>query len=128
MGVFDKGVYYANAFAATKGWNSISGGNFDRLRTAFAVNPLVQVSASPDPDDTAGVAMGVQLFGDNDDYFLVPEVAFEMPQGDASFGFGLDFQIKTGKRSFFEAQGIITTSDNPDLRRDGVFLSETIVF
>ncbi len=128
MGVFNKGVYYANAFAATKGWNSISGGNFDRLRTAFEVNPLVAVSASPDPDDTAGVALGVQMFGHDDDYFLVPEVAFEMPQGDATFGFGLDWQSKTGPRSFFEARGIVTISDNPNLRRNGVFLSETIVF
>lgn len=128
LGVFDKGVYYANAFAATRGWNSISGGNFDRLRTAFAVNPLIGVSASADPDDTAGVALGVQMFGHHEDYFLVPEIAFETPQGDATFGFGLDFQIKTGKRSFFDARGIITTSDNQDFRRRGVFLSETILF
>ena len=128
LGVFNKGVYYANAFAATRGWNSISGGNFDRLRTAFAVNPLVGISASTDPDDTAGVALGVQMFGHHDDYFLVPEIAFEAPQGDAAFAFGLDFQIKTGTRSFFTARGIATASDNEELRRNGVFLSETIVF
>lgn len=128
FGVFDKGVFYANAFAATEGWNSISGGGFDRLRVAFEVNPLVTISTQRAPDDTVGASFGVQLFGDHDNYFLIPEIAYEQPQGDSVFGVGLNWQHKTGKRSFFNATGVANFSDNPEFRRNGVLLSETIVF
>ena len=80
------------------------------------------------PAETIGASLGVQLLGHNEDYFLVPEIAFEAPQGDATLGFGLDFQIKTGRRSYLNARGIITSSDNPNLERSGVFVSETVVF
>ncbi len=37
-----KAVFYANAFKATSGWSPISGANFNRLRSNFAVDPLVR--------------------------------------------------------------------------------------
>jgi hypothetical protein len=124
----EKGVYYATAFRATKGWNSISGGNFDRLRVAFALDPLITISANPDPADNTGIALGVQFFRHHEDESLIPEFAFQAPTGTPVYGVGLRYQRKTGARSFFEIEGIGNFSDDPTFRREGVFVSETIVF
>jgi hypothetical protein len=122
------GVFYANAFHATRGWNSISGGGFDRLRSTFEVNPLVRISAGRQPDDTAGLALGVQLFRCHEDESITPEVVFETPGGTPVWGVGLIYQRKTGPRSFFETRAVGTWSDDPVYRRDGVFLGQTILF
>jgi hypothetical protein len=124
----EKGLFYATAFRATKGWNSIAGGNFDRLRLAFAVDPLVTLSAQRAPDDNYGVTFGVQLFRHHEDESIIPEIAFEAPQNTAVLGVGIRYQRKTGKRSYFELQGIGNFSEDPQFRRQGVFLSETINF
>ncbi|MCH8046184.1 MAG: hypothetical protein IID44_20925 [Planctomycetes bacterium] len=122
------GVFYVNAFHATRGWNSISGGGFDRLRSTLEVNPLVSISAGRPPDDTTGLALGVQLFRHHEDESITPEVVFESPGGRPVWGAGLIYQRKTGPRSFFEARGVGTWSNTPAFRRDGVFLAETILF
>ncbi|NIL96094.1 MAG: hypothetical protein GTO53_02230 [Planctomycetales bacterium] len=124
----EKGVYYATAFRATKGWNSISGGNFDRLRIAFAVDPLVTISASPDPADNTGIALGVQWFRRHEDESLIPEFAFQAPTGTPVYGVGLRYQRKTSARSFFQIEAIGNFSDDPTFRRQGLSISETILF
>lgn len=124
----EKSVLYATAFHSTQGWQSISGGNFNRVRTAFAVDPLIPLSAARSPDDNVGAALGWQLFRHEEDESLLPEVAYDAPGGDSVWGVGLRYQRKTGPRSFFEVQGVYNWSDNPTFRREGVFMSETIVF
>jgi len=121
------GVFYVNIFRATEGWSPISGGNFNRIRTTFEVNPLVNI-ARGDEDDTTGVAAGVQLFRLCEDESLTPEFAIDVPQGEPVFGIGLRYFRKTGKRTFFEAQALDSWSEDPDLERSGVFLSETLLF
>lgn len=123
-----KGVYYATAFHATDGWNSISGGNFSRLRLAFTVDPVILVSAARDPGANTGVAAGVQFFRHHEDESLVPEIAFDSPEGAEVWGVGLRYQRKTGPRSFFEIQGVENFSDDSRFRREGVSISETILF
>ncbi|MFG0335980.1 MAG: hypothetical protein ACF8TS_21690, partial [Maioricimonas sp. JB049] len=44
-------VSYLNLFHATSGWTPISGGNFDRLRNLFSLNPLLQIAAGRPADD-----------------------------------------------------------------------------
>ncbi|REK21760.1 MAG: hypothetical protein DWQ42_18955 [Planctomycetota bacterium] len=124
----EKSVFYVTAFRATEGWQSISGGNFDRVRTAFAVDPLIPLSAARAPDDNVGLAMGIQFFRHHEDESIIPEVAYDSPAGDAVFGIGLRYQRKTGPRTFFELQGVANFSENPMFRREGVFLSETLLF
>lgn len=121
------GVYYVNAFCATKGWRPISGGNFDRLRSSFEVNPLVSIARGT-LDDTCGAAAGVQWFRRHEDESLTPEVAYEAPHGVSVWGVGLCYQRKTGPRSFFEVNGVVNWSNDPALDRDGVFVSQTILF
>jgi len=122
------GVYYCNAFVATEGWNPISGGNFDRLRSAFEVNPLINISTRGALADTAGVALGVQLFRHHEDESIIPEIAFDVPGGEPVLGFGLRYLIKTGPRSFAQVLGVVNFSDDPRFDREGVFVSETILF
>ena len=59
---------------------------------------------------------------------VVPEIAFDSPQGEAVWGIGLRYQKKTSPRSFLEVQGIGNFSDDRRFRREGVFVSETIIF
>lgn len=125
---FEHAVYYANAFRATSGWNSISGGNFDRIRSTFEVNPLVNISQFGATDDLFGAAMGVQLFRDDDNQSWTPEIAFEDDSGDAVFGIGLGWMKKVGRRTFVEARGIQTWSDNSQRERRGLFGGTTVVF
>jgi len=125
---FDHAVYYANAFWASEGWNPISGGNFDRLRSTFELNPLVSIAQGRQPFDTQGAALGVQLFRNHDDESLTPEVAYEAPGGTPVGGVSLRYQRKTGPRSFIDISGIRTWSDDPAFDREGVFAAKTIVF
>lgn len=125
---FEEAVFYCNAFYKTAGWNPISGGNLNRLRTAFETNPLVRISAGSLPVQNLGVALGVQLFRHHQDESFIPEIAFESPDGIAVTGFGLRYLRKTGSRSFFEALGTVTLSDDPRFDREGVFTSYNIEF
>ncbi|MGB6042072.1 MAG: hypothetical protein WBF93_02835 [Pirellulales bacterium] len=124
----EKAVAYATAFRASRGWNAISGGNFDRLRLAFAVDPLVNITANPAFADNTGVAAGVQFFRHHEDESIIPEVAYQSPGGTSVFGIGLRYQRKTSVRSFFEAEGIVNFSDDSMFQREGVFVSQTFVF
>ncbi|MCA9270044.1 MAG: hypothetical protein KDA41_16295, partial [Planctomycetales bacterium] len=56
----ESAVVYCNAYYSTTGWNSISGGGFDRLRSAFEVNPLVTISSRNPVSDNRGISLGVQ--------------------------------------------------------------------
>ncbi len=120
-------VFYCNAFLATDGWSPISGGNLNRLRASFEVNPLIQIAAGR-PRETWGVAVGAQLFRCHEDESFLPEIAFESPDDEAVWGFGLRYLRKTGPRTYFEALGSFNFSDDPRFEREGVFVSETIVF
>ena len=122
-----KSVAYANAFYATPGWNPISGGNFDRLRSTFTVDPLVSVARGV-LNDAVGVACGVQLFRHHEDESITPEVAWETPGGTSVIGTGIRYQRKTGARSFFELRALGAWSRDPTLERSGIFVSETILF
>ncbi len=125
---FEHGVFYCNAFYASEGWNSIAGGNFNRLRTAFEVNPLVRLAAGPARQDTAGIACGVQLFRRHEDESWIPEFAFEVPGGEPVYGCGLRYLRKTGPRSFLEALGTFNFSNDPQFDREGVFTGHTWIF
>lgn len=123
------GVFYANVFGATEGWNSLGGSNFNRLRSAFEVNPLVAISAGRAvTDDVWGVSTGVQLFRHHEDESIIPEVAFQSPAGEPVWGVGVRYLRKTSRRTFFELLGVANFSDDAAYRREGVFAAETIVF
>lgn len=124
----ESAVCYGNAFVATSGWNSLAGGNFNRLRTSFEVNPLVQIAAGNTTGQNWGAAVGVQLFRHHDDESLIPEFAFQAPDNVPVWGVGLRYQRKTGPRSFFEALGVWNESSDSRFARQGVFVSETILF
>lgn len=124
----EKGVFYCNAFFANDGWNSIGGGNFNRLTSAFEVDPLVLLTVNPDPPEVAGVVMGVQLFHLHEDESFVPEIAFQDVDGDAVFGAGLRYQRKLSARTFVEVLGVFNSSDTPALRRNGIFTSYFLLF
>lgn len=124
----EKGVFYCNAFRSTQGWNSISGGNFDRIRSAFAANPLVQISRGFDPQDSVGATLGAQFFRHHEDEAIIPEFSYEAPGGDAAFGLGLWWWRKVGPRTYVEIRGVKIFSGQPDLRREGIFAASTILF
>ncbi|MEO8494940.1 MAG: hypothetical protein ABI614_07710 [Planctomycetota bacterium] len=124
----EEAVAYCNAFYKTAGWNSISGGNLNRLRTAFETNPLVRIAVGSLPVQNVGVALGIQLFRNHQDESFIPEIAFESPGGAAVTGFGLRYLRKTGSRSAFEALATFTLSDDPRFQREGVFTSYNIEF
>jgi hypothetical protein len=122
------GVFYANAFKATHGWNSISGGNYDRLRSTFEVNPLVMVASARPPERTIGGALGVQLFRHHEDQSFIPEFAYEEQNGEPVWGFGLGYLQKLCARAFLSVRGIRTYSDDASREREGVFCSTTVLF
>ena len=124
----DHAVFYGNFFKATSGWSPISGANFDRLRSSFAVDPLVRISRGVNPSDTVGASVGVQLFRDHEDESITPEIAWEQPQGDSVWGVGLRWQRKLGPQIFLDASGIISWSDNHLLEREGIFVSTFMLF
>lgn len=121
-------VFYGNFFKATSGWSPISGANFNRLRTTFAVDPLIRIGQGVNPADTIGASVGVQLFRDHEDESITPELAWEQPQGDSVWGLGLRWQRKLGPQIFLDASGIISWSDNRQLEREGIFVSTFVVF
>lgn len=124
----EKGVFYANAFLATNGWTPIAVGNFNRITTAFEVNPLTQIAAGNEVGNNWGGVLGVQLFRHHEDESLIPEIAFQAPNDEPVFGLGLRYLRKTSARSFFEVLGTLNFSDDPLYQRRGIFLAETIVF
>lgn len=125
----EHGVFYANFFGATKGWNSLGGSNFNRLRSSFEVNPLTAISiGNTVTDDIWGASGGVQLFRHHDDESIVPEVAFQSVAGEPVWGIGLRYLKKLGPRTFFEALGVKNFSGQPALRREGLFLASTVLF
>jgi hypothetical protein len=113
---------------ATQGWNSLGGANFNRLQAAFAVNPLVRIAAGLPTSDTWGIAGGVQLFRRHEDESIIPEFAFQAPQGVPVWGVGMRYLRKTGRRTFFQAFAVANFSPQERFTRDGLFLCETIVF
>jgi len=121
-------VFYGNFFKATSGWSPISGANFNRLRTSFAVDPLIRIGQGVNPADTIGASIGVQLFRDHEDESITPEIAWEQPQGESVWGVGLRWQRKLGPQIFLDAYGIISRSDNRQLEREGIFVSTFVVF
>ncbi|QGJ72259.1 Hypothetical protein PBC10988_39770 [Planctomycetales bacterium 10988] len=123
-----KTVTYCNGFVATEGWDSISGGNFDRLRSALEVNPLIRLSRQRNPDDTAGVVLGSQLFRHHKDESIIPEFVYESPQGDSVFGLGLRYFRKLSPQCFLELRGVKTFSEETDYRREGAFTGLSYLF
>lgn len=121
-------VAFVNAFYVDRGWSPISGGNFNRLRTAFEVNPLVSIAAGQINRDRFGIALGAQLFRHHEDESLTPEFAYEAPDGQSVFGFGLRYQRKTGRRTFLEVLGLINFSDDDRFDREGIFAAHTLLF
>lgn len=124
----EHGVLFCNAFLATAGWSNLGGGNFNRLRTSFEVNPLIRISAGRVTGETSGVALGIQLFRHHEDESWIPEIAFEAPSGEPVWGFGLRYLRKTGRRTYFEALGVLNYSDDSQFYREGVFASHVIIF
>ena len=122
------GVFFANAFKATSGWSSISGGNFNRLRSAFEINPLVTISLGEQIEDTYGATLGVQLFRHHEDESIIPEVSYEEPGGTSLWGVSLRYLRKTGPRTYLEARGLKTWSDDKQREREGVFVSTFVLF
>ena len=122
------GVYFCNMFYAGNNWNPIAGGNFNRLRTAFEVNPLVRLSATPAGAETFGISGGAQFFRHHDDESFIPELAFESIDGEPVFGIGIRYLRKTTDRSFFELLGVSNHSGDSRYDRAGVFLSQTFIF
>jgi hypothetical protein len=125
---FESLLWYATAFWATEGWQSISGGNFDRLRSTFAVNPLVRLTVDPTGVENRGIAMGTEFFAWHKDLAVIPEIAVEFPGDDEVVGFGMRVRRKMGKRSQLELRGISSISAADSLRRHGAFLEWSMFF
>ena len=121
-------VSYLNLFHATDGWQPIAGGNFNRLRNLFTLNPLLQIAAGRPPSDTTGAALGVQMFRHHEDESIIPELAIEETQGDTAWGVSLRYQRKLTPRTYLELRGLKTWSDLPILVREGLFASTFIIF
>lgn len=124
---FESLVVYTTAYWATEGWNPISGGNFDRLRSTFAVNPLVRLSAQNLGVESRGVAAGVECFGRHHDWAFIPEVAAEFQENRQTAGVGFRLRRQVGKRSQLELFGLTSVAGSTELRRHGLFL-EWITF
>ena len=124
----EEGVFYGNVFKATSGWTPISGGNFDRLRSAFEVNPLVSIARGLSTEDTIGGCLGVQLFRHHEDESFIPEIAYEAPDGTPVWGIGLNYLRKIGPRTYIQARSVRTWSDDEQFDREGVFVSTFVIF
>lgn len=122
-------VTYCNVFYASENWNPISGGGFDRLRNAFAVDPLLNIAAGNTlPSERYGASMGIQLFRRHQDESLIPEFAYENRSSSDVWGIGLRYQRKLCSRMFLELNGVRNWSEAQQFERKGVFLSSTVVF
>lgn len=124
----DHFTLFSNAFVASQGWNGLGGGNLNRLRTAFEVDPLVRIATGAVNRDTFGVTLGAQIFRKHEDESFVPELAFEAPGGEAVFGIGMRYLRKTSSRSFLDVLGTWNFSSDPALDRRGGFMSHAILF
>lgn len=124
----DHFTLFCNTFAASQGWNGLGGGNFNRLRTAFEVDPLVRIATGAVNRDTFGMAIGAQIFRRHEDESFVPEFAFEFPGGEPVYGVGVRYLRKTSSRSFLDVLGSLNYSDDSQLDRKGAFMSHSILF
>ncbi|MBI1313889.1 hypothetical protein GC176_21560 [bacterium] len=124
----EKAVVYANFFNATRGWSPIAGANFNRLQSNFAVNPLVRIGQGFNPNDTIGVAAGVELFRHHDDEQFIPEVAYEQVQGTPAWAVGLRWLRKLGPRIYLDASGVLSWSSDRSLEREGILVSTFVLF
>jgi hypothetical protein len=121
-------VVYANVFHATNGWSPISGGNFNRLRSTFAVDPLVRIGQGFNPAETTGVSLGVELFRHHEDEQIIPEIAYEELRGEPVWGVGVRWLRKLGPQMYLDASGVIAESATEAFDREGVFVSTFFVF
>ncbi len=124
----EKTVTYLNAFYASEDWTTIAGGNFDRLRNSFTVNPLLNIAAGAPPQERFGAALGIQLFRHHQDESLIPEIAYEEVSSETSFGIGMTYRRKLTARQFLELRSIKNWSDTAALRREGFFASTIVIF
>ena len=114
---------YVNAFAATSGWRSMAGANFNRLDTAFEVNPLIRITAGSAPDDRFGVTGGIQSFRRGQDQSISPEFAVESRAGTVVLGVGLRYQQKLSARTWWELLLVANESDDRRYDRYGALAS-----
>lgn len=119
-------VAYLTGFHATSRWQSIGGGDFDRLRSNFAVNPLVSISQRGTQSDVSGAALGVQIFRHHENESWTPEISCENRDTGQVWAAGITFQRKLSRRWFMELSGVRTWTNDPTLRdRTGLLLSTT---
>lgn len=121
-------VGYLNLFHATEGWTPVAGGNFDRLRSLFVLDPLLQIAMGRSPGDTVGAAAGVQLFRHHQDESIIPEFAIEQVESDTVWGVGLQYERKLSSWIYLNLRGIKTWSDDPALVREGILASTFFLF
>jgi len=72
--------------------------------------------------------LGAQFFRRHEDQSILPEVAFEDRDGTPVWGVGLRVFCKITSRMFIETRGIKAWSSREQFRREGLFLSSTILF
>ncbi len=120
---FEPHLVFANLYWATKGWRGIAGANFNRLETAFELNPLVSIGAGIQPDDRWGIAGGVQCFRHDEDESLTLELAMESIRDEPAWGIGLRYQEKLSARTWWELLAIANESNDSSRDRTGAFVS-----
>jgi hypothetical protein len=69
-----------------------------------------------------------EILATTEDHSLIPEIAWERPDGVDVFGFGMRFLLKTGPQTYGEVLGVYNWSDDPRFRREGIFLSHNFLF
>jgi len=122
-------VTYCNLFYASQNWTPIAGEGISRLRSAFSVDPLLQIAAANmPPSERYGVSLGSQLFRRHQDESIIPEFAYENRSSANVWGIGLRYRRKVCSRMYIELNGIRNWSQNPLFERKGVFLSSTVIF
>jgi hypothetical protein len=121
-------VGYVNLFHATTGWSTVAGGNFDRLRSLFVLDPLLQIAMGRTPGDTLGAAAGVQLFRQHQDESIIPEVAIEKVRSETVWGIGLQYERKLTPWIYLNVRGVKTWSGDPALVREGILASTFFLF
>jgi len=72
--------------------------------------------------------LGAQLFRRHEDESIIPEVAYEAPNGTPIWGIGLQYLRKIGARTYLQAGAVLTRSNDTSLEREGLFLSTVILF